>query len=73
MRTNSLIDDFRETYFVLGDLEELLALAKIDFAPHYASVAGAPAFAPVDVLVSDTVVTRGTGTYHCVQRKGASQ
>jgi phenylalanine-4-hydroxylase len=30
MRTRYRIDDFQETYFVLGDLGELLELARID-------------------------------------------
>jgi phenylalanine-4-hydroxylase len=35
LRTRYRIDDFQETYFVIGSLDELLELARIDFAPIY--------------------------------------
>src|SRR4030095_2916139 len=35
MRTLYRIDDFQETYFVLENLDDLLALAQIDFDPYY--------------------------------------
>ena len=38
MRTRYRIDDFQETYFVLRNLDELLELARIDFAPLYERV-----------------------------------
>ena len=37
MRTLYRIDDLQQTYFVLDSLDTLLALAKTDFAPHYAA------------------------------------
>ena len=40
MRTRYRIDDFQETYFVIGNLDELLELARIDFAPVYERVQG---------------------------------
>ena len=46
LRTRYRIDDVQANYFVLENLDDLLALAQIDFAPHYAAVAGLPAFAP---------------------------
>lgn len=64
MRTRYRIDDFQETYFVLDDLEDLLKLADIDFAPLYARVAAQPELEPGDVLATDVVLTRGTGSYH---------
>lgn len=64
MRTLYRIDDFQETYFVLPNLDQLLELAHIDFAPFYERVRKAGDFEPGDVLDSDRVVTRGTGTYH---------
>ena len=72
MRTNYRIDDFQETYFVLDHLDELLELAHVDFAPHYEAVAGLPEFAPGEVLATDTVLTRGTGSYHAARRQGVS-
>jgi len=68
MRTLYRIDDFQETYFVLDDLDELLELARIDFASHYQAVSGLDVFEPGEVLPTDTVLTRGTGSYHAARR-----
>ena len=64
MRTNYRIDDFQETYFVIDSLDELLSLARIDFAPVYQRVQGEPDSGPGTVLASDQVITRGSGSYH---------
>lgn len=53
MRTRVHIDDLQRGYFVLHDLDELLALAKIDFAPHYAAVAGLPELEPDEATEGD--------------------
>ncbi len=71
MQTHYRIDDFQETYFVLGHLDELLALARIDFAPLYQRLAAAPEHEPGDLLATDTVLTRGTGRYHTARRAAA--
>lgn len=63
MRTRYRIDDFQESYFVLGSLDELLDLARIDFMPMYHRIEGEPEFEPGAVLASDAVLTRGTGAY----------
>ena len=68
MRTRYRIDDFQETYFVIDSLDELLALATIDFAPLYERVAGAAEVEPGQVLDSDGVITRGSGAYHAAKR-----
>jgi phenylalanine-4-hydroxylase len=68
MRTRYRIDDFQETYFVISDLDELLELARIDFAPIYDQVQGAAEFEPGECLPTDRVITRGTGRYHAVRR-----
>ena len=70
MRTRYRIDDFQETYFVLGDLGELLELARIDFAPLYDRVERQPDIDPGEVLPGEDVITRGTGTYHAARRHG---
>jgi phenylalanine-4-hydroxylase len=70
MRTRYRIDDFQETYFVLGDLGELLELARIDFAPWYSRVERLPDLEPGEVLPGDKVITRGTGRYHAAKRQG---
>ena len=67
MCTHYRIDDFQETYFVIQHLDELLALAQIDFGPIYQRVAGLPEYTPRTVLASDGVVTRGTGRHHARQ------
>ena len=71
MRTNYRIDDFQETYFVLDNLNDLLKLARIDFAPLYERVAGASDFEPGDILPTDVVLTLGSGRYHAAKRDGA--
>lgn len=72
MRTRYRIDDFQETYFVLDHLDELLALAQVDFAPSYQRVSGAAEHEPGDLLPGDTVLTRGTGRYHARKRLQAA-
>ncbi len=64
MRTNYRIDDFQESYFVLDDLQDLLALAQTDFAPYYERLNHGPTYQPGDVLPSDRVPHRGNGSYH---------
>src|SRR5258706_1731955 len=71
MRTHYRIDDFQETYFVIDDLDELLELARIDFAPLYARLGSGPEYQPGDVLPADGVITKGDGSYHAARaRKG---
>jgi phenylalanine-4-hydroxylase len=72
MHTRYRIDDFQETYFVIGSLDELLAFAHIDFAPFYDHVKGKPDYEPGDVLAGDQVLARGTGRYHATKRQKAS-
>ena len=69
LRTRYRIDDFQETYFVLGSLDELLELARIDFAPFYERIKGQPDHEPGDVLATDTVISRGSGHHHAARRK----
>ncbi|MDB5876683.1 MAG: phenylalanine-4-hydroxylase, partial [Variovorax sp.] len=64
MRTNYRIDDFQESYFVIESLTQLLDLATIDFGPLYERIAGRLDYQPGDVLATDRVLVRGTGTYH---------
>ena len=71
MRTNYRIYDFQESYFVLDNLNDLLELARIDFAPLYERVAGASDFEPGDILPTDVVLTHGSGRYHAAKRDGA--
>jgi phenylalanine-4-hydroxylase len=64
MRTRYRIDDFQETYFVLRDFDELLELARIDFAPIYRRVGENTELDPGETLPGDRFVSRGTGKYH---------
>jgi phenylalanine-4-hydroxylase len=70
MRTRYRIDDFQETYFVIQNLDELLSLATIDFAPLYAQIQHQPEYVPGQVLPGDVVLTHGTGSYHDARRGG---
>lgn len=72
MRTHYRIDDFQESYFVIDDLDALLELARIDFAPLYARVADGVEYQPGDVLAGDALLARGTGAYHAQRRAAAA-
>lgn len=64
MRTHYRIDDFQESYFVLKHLDDLLELARIEFAPYYARLDTGPIYQPGDVLATDVVLHSGDGSYH---------
>lgn len=64
MQTDYRIDDFQKTYFVINSLDDLLGLAKIDFAPLYEQLEGKPDIAPGQLLAQDVLFSRGTGNYH---------
>ena len=72
IRTHYRIDDFQETYFVIRNLDELLHLAEVDFAPLYERVKREPELEPGMLLDSDELLTRGTGHYHAARRHGAA-
>jgi len=72
MRTQYRIDDFQETYFVIESLDELLELARIDFAPIYERVAAQPEIEARAILPSDQVYSRGTNRYHEDKRRAAA-
>ena len=63
MRTRYRIDDFQECYFVLDSLDDLLALARIDFDPVYERLNSGPTYTPADVLATDRVFQQGDGSY----------
>lgn len=64
MRTHYRIDDFQETYFVVQTLDELLALATIDFGPVYTRLDSGPIFDPGLLVPHDRVLHRGSGEHH---------
>jgi phenylalanine-4-hydroxylase len=63
MRTRYRIDDFQETYFMLRHLDDLLRLARIDFAPLYEQNRNAPEYEPGRVLATDEAITLGSKRY----------
>jgi phenylalanine-4-hydroxylase len=71
MQTHYRIDDFQESYFVIGNLDELLSLAHIDFGPLYERTRGQAEYQPGQILPGDTLITRGTGRYFD-DKRGAS-
>ena len=64
MRTEYRIDDFQESYFVLPDINSLLELSRIDFAPFYQRIEGQPVIAPGTVVSTGELIRKGTGAYH---------
>lgn len=70
MRTNYIIDDFQQSYFVIDSFEALLENAYQDFGALYARLAGAPDIAPDELTPQDRVVTRGTLDYFASKRAG---
>lgn len=68
MRTRYRIDDFQEIYFVIDNLQQLLALASTDFGPIYQRIDGLPEYQPGTNLASDSVITCGSGHYHAARR-----
>lgn len=71
MRTDYRIDDFQETYFVIRSYDYLFrATVDTDFAPLYSRLADGVKFTPGTVLPSDTLINRGTKTYHAGKARG---
>ncbi|ETF00825.1 phenylalanine-4-hydroxylase [Advenella kashmirensis W13003] len=64
MLTDYRIDDLQKSYFVLDDLDDLFALAQIDFDPIYERICNKPAFAPDQIVTGDRVLHTGTLRYH---------
>ena len=58
MRTDYMIDDYQQTYFVIDSFEQLFTSSyDRDFAPIYAAYRETPPFAPNLLLPNDTVVS----------------
>ena len=64
MLTDYRIDDLQKSYFVLDDLDDLFALAQIDFDPIYERICNKPAFSPDQIVSGDRVLHTGTLRYH---------
>lgn len=63
MRTDYIIDDFQEVYFVIDSFEKLLEACEQDFGPLYDRVKDAPDLAPHEVTKKDRIVQRGDFRY----------
>jgi len=63
MRTNYLIDDFQQTYFVIDSFQGLLDECYRDFGPIYAWIGTARDIDPHELVEGDRVVSRGTLAY----------
>lgn len=68
MRTNYIIDDFQQTYFVIESFDQLLEDCYKDFSALYDRLATLPAIEPDKTISGDQFVTRGTLEYF--HRKG---
>jgi phenylalanine-4-hydroxylase len=63
MRTRYRIDDFQESYFVLNSLDDLLALARVDFDPIYERLNDGVSYPPGLLLAGDMVLHNGSHVY----------
>ena len=63
MRTDYRIDDFQESYFVIGSFDELFAETYKDFAAIYRKLEAGANYKPGDVLADDRVHTHGNHSY----------
>lgn len=63
MRTDYIISDFQQTYFVIDSFETLLADAYQDFGPLYDRIRGAPSFATHELTPGDRIISRGDFHY----------
>ena len=63
MRTPYRIDDFQQAYFVIDSIQTLQAVTLQDFAPIYDRLATVSDIGIAQILLGDTVFTRGTQAY----------
>jgi phenylalanine-4-hydroxylase len=61
MRTRYKIDDYQESYFVIGSFDQLFAATAPDFTPIYARLADQPDIEPGEIVPGDRVLHRGRG------------
>lgn len=63
LRTDYIIDDFQQTYFVIDSFEKLLEDCYQDFGPLYERIATASDVEAHELLPGDDVLTKGTLAY----------
>jgi phenylalanine-4-hydroxylase len=69
MRTQYIIDDFQQIYFVIDSFRGLLNECYRDFGPLYEQMATATDVEPHALIEGDTVITQGTLGYFRDRRK----
>jgi phenylalanine-4-hydroxylase, monomeric form len=68
MRTDYIIDDFQQTYFVIDSFEDLLAACEADFGPLYDRVVEAETIGAHEIVAGDRVFNKGTLAYFRAKR-----
>ena len=68
MRTNYIISDFQQTYFVIESFEKLLADGYQDFGPIYDRLRDASDFSAHELAPGDRVISRGDFHYFRAKR-----
>ena len=63
MRTNYIIDDFQQTYFVIDSFENLLEQCYQNFSDIYDEVLELPDFNAKQVIDTDNIINAGTHAY----------
>ena len=63
MQIDYRIDDFQQTYFEIDGFEALLAACYKDFEPVYRALEDETTFLPDQIVLTDTVLHRGTQQY----------
>lgn len=71
MRTDYIIDDFQQSYFVIDSFDALLKDSYQDFGPLYRRLEGATDIAPDQLIPEDHVIGRGTLDYFKLKRAAA--
>ena len=69
MRTNYIIDDFQQTYFVIDSFQALLDACYRDFGPIYAWIGKASEIEPDELTEGDRIVSQGTLAYFNDRRR----
>lgn len=72
MRTEYIIDDFQQSYFVIDSFEALVDACYDDFGDVYASIKTAPDIEAHKTVPEDTLLTRGTLDYFREKADGAA-
>lgn len=63
MRTNYIIDDFQQTYFIIDSFEDLVATCQKDFGSIYDALCELPDIEAHQLQASDDIVHTGTMAY----------